>query len=196
MNFIFHADHSISFTIIISYTAMLFVIHRLTSITPPLKSISPLFGWKNRPIFIWNGLFINCYMWNWATHKLIDISLIPLCVKLTVLLLFTFSSGDYNRLITAIATSKLTYFTADQTDVDVTRAKVLATLLVDSKTLEEVEVIEPIERPRMNKDVAVILAEAMNHSSVKKLTIRRFRKGTELDCHYPTDRVNIIMSLE
>ena len=83
--------------------------------------------------------------------------------------------------MTTIATSKLTHFATDDfLDIDVTRAKVLATLLVDSKTLEEVEVIE---RPRINYDVAVILAEAMNHSSVKNLTIGYFSKGTVLDCH-------------
>ena len=55
--------------------------------------------------------------------------------------------------MTTIATSKLTHFATDDfLDIDVTRAKVLATLLVDSKTLEEVEVIE---RPRINYDVAV-----------------------------------------
>ena len=102
----------------------------------------------------------------------------------------TFSSGVYNRLMTTIATSKLTYFAVTHLDiVDVTRAKAIATLLVDSKTLEEVEVIE---EPRINKDVAVILAEAMNHSSVKNLTIGFFSKGTTvLGSHYPTDRVKL-----
>ena len=89
--------------------------------------------------------------------------------------------------MTTIATSKLTYFATALLDIDVTRAKAIATLLVDSKTLEEVEVIE---QPTINKDVAVILAEAMNHSSVKNLTIGYLSKGTVLDCHYPTDRVN------
>ena len=108
-------------------------------------------------------------------------------LKLTVYCC-SFSSGVYNRLITATATSKLTHFVTD--DLDVTRAKVVATLLVDSKTLEEVEVIE---YPQMNKDAAVILAEAMNHSSVKKLTMGDFStKGIPvLDCHYPTDRVKL-----
>ena len=179
MNFIFHADHSISFTIIISYTQCC-LLHRLTSITPPLKSISPLLVGKIANLYLEN-LFINCTCESFINSLTSPHSSL---LKLTVSYC-SFSSGDYNRLITAIATSKLTYFATDC--VDVTRAKVLATLLVDSKTLEEVEVIE---YPPMNKDVAVILAEAMNHSSVKKLTIRRFRKGTELDCHYPTDRVN------
>ena len=43
----------------------------------------------------------------------------------------------------------------------------------------------------MNNDVAVILAEAMNHSSVKKLTIGVLSKGTVLDCNYPKDRVHL-----
>ena len=102
----------------------------------------------------------------------------------------TFSRGVYNRLITVIATSKLTHFATNNLNTDVTRAKVVATLLVDSKTLEEVKVIE--QQLWNNNDVAVILAEAMNQSSVKNLKIGHFSKGTVLDCHYPTDRVNLV----
>ena len=47
------------------------------------------------------------------------------------------------------------------------------------------------EGPEMNNEVAVILAEAMNHSSVKKLTIGPLTKGTVLDCNYPKDRVHL-----
>ena len=43
----------------------------------------------------------------------------------------------------------------------------------------------------MNNDVAVILAEAMNHSCVKKLAIGMISKGTVLDCKYPKDRVHL-----
>ena len=40
-------------------------------------------------------------------------------------------------------------------------------------------------------ETATILAEAMNNSNVKKLTIGDVSKGTVLDCSYPTDRVEI-----
>ena len=48
-----------------------------------------------------------------------------------------------------------------------------------------------IERPTINNIVAVILAHAMSYSSVKKLTIGYFSKGTILGSHYPTDRVKL-----
>ena len=101
----------------------------------------------------------------------------------------TISSSDYHHLTTAIATSNLTHFiTINNLHNDVSAAKGLATALTHSKTLEEVEVIED---PEMNYDVAVILAEAMNHSSVKKLTTGVISKGTVLDYSYPTDRVEL-----
>ena len=171
-----HADHSISFTY--NNISCCLLHRRGTSITPSLKSISPLFVGKINNLYL-ERVFINC-----TSESLLINSLISphsSLLKLTVYLC-SFSSGVYNRLITAIATSKLTYFATYC--LDVTTAKVLATLLVDSKTLEEVEVIA------VNKDVAVILAEAMNHSSVKKLTLECFSKSIVLDCHYPTDRVN------
>ena len=100
------------------------------------------------------------------------------------------SSSDYHHVTTAIATSNLTHFTTKYSlHIDVTAAKGLATALTHSKTLEKVEVTE---RPKMNNDVAVILAEAMNHSRVKKLTIGLLSKGTILDCNHPKDRVRII----
>ena len=180
MNYIFHADHSISFTIIISYTQCCLLHRHGTSITPPLESISPLLVGKIDNLSL-KYFFINC-----TSESLLINSLTSPHSSLLKLIVYrcSFSSGVYNRLITAIATSKLTHFVTD--DLDVTRAKVLATLLVDSKTLEEVEVT------LMNKDVAVILAEAMNHSSVKKLTMKCLSKGIVLDCHYPTDRVNLV----
>ena len=159
------------------------LLHRQT--TPSLISISPLLTGKIDHLHL-ESVHINCA----CEMILIDSLTSPHCslLKLSVYNC-TFSSGVYNRLITAIATSKLTYFATDLLDID--KAKLLANkLLVDSKTstLEEVEVIE---RPRMLNDVAVILAEAMNHSSVKNLTMGCFSKGTVLGCHYPTDRVNL-----
>ena len=100
------------------------------------------------------------------------------------------SSSDYHHLTTAIATSNLTHFTINNYHhIDVTAAKGLATALNRSKTLEEFEVVEDT---KINNDVAVILAEAMNHSSVKKLSIGIFSEGTVLDCNYPKDRVHFI----
>ena len=134
--FIFHADHSISFTIIISYTQCC-LLHRYgtsASITTPLKSISPLLVGKIANLNL-ESLFINCTCESPLINSLASphSSLLKLTVSYC-----SFSSGVYNRLITAITTSKLTYFATDC--LDVTRAKVVATLLVDSKTLEEVVV--------------------------------------------------------
>ena len=100
----------------------------------------------------------------------------------------TISSSDYHHLTTAIATSNLTHFTTwGSLHNDVTAAKGLATALTHSKTLEEVKVREyPI-----SNDVVRVLAEAMNHSRVKKLEIGRVSRDTVLDYSYPTDRVEI-----
>ena len=100
----------------------------------------------------------------------------------------TISSSDYHHLTTAIATSNLTLFnTYRSLRIDVTAAKGLATALTHSKTLEKVGVFEcPI-----SNDVVRVLAEAMNHSRVKKLVIRDVSRGTVLDYSYPTDRVTL-----
>ena len=70
---------------------------------------------------------------------------------------------------------------------DVTAAKGLATALTHSKTLEEVEVIERL----ISNDVVRVLAEAMNHSRVKKLVIGDVSEDTVLDYSYPIDRMDI-----
>ena len=105
----------------------------------------------------------------------------------------TISSSDYHHLTTAIATSNLTHFTTDSC-LDVSAAKELATALTHSKTLERVVVIEEVleEYMHMTSETATILAEAMNHSSVKELVIGHVSEGTVLDCSYPTDRVTIL----
>ena len=161
------------------------LLHRQTSLFPSLISISPLFAEKI------DHLDLDGFLISSTCERVLINSLTSPCSSLRKLGVYncTFSSGVYNSLITAIATSKLTHFATDLLDIDVTRAKVLATILVDSKTLEDVEVIE---RPRINNIVAVILAHAMSYSSVKKLTIGYLSKGTVLDCHYPTDRVNLV----
>ena len=106
----------------------------------------------------------------------------------------TISSSDYHHLTTAIATSNLKKFSTSKClHIDVSVAKGLATALTHSKTLDEVVV----EEYHMTSETATILAEAMNHSNVKKLTIAWVSQGTVttvLDCSYPTDRVEILYS--
>ena len=43
----------------------------------------------------------------------------------------------------------------------------------------------------MTIETATILAEAMNHSNVKRLDIGGVSEDTVLDCSYPTDKVEI-----
>ena len=59
--------------------------------------------------------------------------------------------------------------------------------MTQSKTLEEVYVWED----PMNNEVAQILLEAMNHSSVKKLEIGRVSEAAVSGCSYPTDKVEV-----
>ena len=61
--------------------------------------------------------------------------------------------------------------------------------MTQSKTLEEVRVWE--HRISMNNEVAQILLEAMNHSSVKKLMIGGVTKDAVSGCSYPTDKVEV-----
>ena len=96
----------------------------------------------------------------------------------------TISSDYLHQLTTAIVSSNLTHFATDSLHSDVTAAKGLAMALAHSKTLEEVKVMEyPI-----NNDVAQVLAQAMNNSSVKNLVIGHVIEGTVL---YSTDKVKI-----
>ena len=99
----------------------------------------------------------------------------------------TISSSDYCHLTTAIPTSNLTHFTTHRLGTDVSSAKGLARAMTQSKTLEEVYVWED----PMNNEVAQILLEAMNHSSVKKLVIGRVNKDAVLGCSYPMDKVEV-----
>ena len=43
----------------------------------------------------------------------------------------------------------------------------------------------------MKAEVAQILVEAMNHSSVKKLKIGDVCRGAVSECSYPTDKVEV-----
>ena len=62
--------------------------------------------------------------------------------------------------------------------------------MTQNKTLEEVEVWE---HPMMNNEVAQILLEAMNYSSVKKLKIGYVSKDAVSGCSYPTDKVHVVL---
>ena len=48
-----------------------------------------------------------------------------------------------------------------------------------------------MEEYPISNDVVRVLAEAMNHSRVKKLVVGYVSKDTVLDYSYPTDRVEI-----
>ena len=97
----------------------------------------------------------------------------------------TISSSDYCHLTKAIATSNLTHFVSSYLRIDVAAGKALARALTQSKTLEEIEVVV---FPAMDSEVARGLVEAMNHSSVKKLTIGLNCIVAVSECSFPTDR--------
>ena len=99
----------------------------------------------------------------------------------------TISSSDYCHLATAIPTSNLTHFKTGQVGTDVSSAKGLARALTQSKTLKEVAV----EEFPMNNEVAQILQEATNHSSVKTLILRGVSRDAVSECSYPTDKVKL-----
>ena len=100
----------------------------------------------------------------------------------------TISSSDYCHLTTAIATSNLTHFESSSLSIDVAAGKALARALTQSKTLEEVIVWED----PMDSEVARALVEAMNHSSVKKLTVGFNCSEAVSECSFPTDRVKLL----
>ena len=157
-----------------------YLLHREPlDVTPFLTSISPLQieYLKLKLVSIDSGECVGVLvqLLTSSLHKLILYGL-------------TISSSDYHHLTTAIATSNLTHFnTGYCLHFDVSAAKGLATALTHSKTLEWVNV----EDDPMTRETATILAEAMNHSNVKKLEIGYVSKGTVLGCSYPTDRVKI-----
>ena len=161
------------------------VCYTCSDITPFLTSISPLLAGQIEHLEL-NHVSIT----SGACVEVLVHSLTSPHSSLHELVLWncTISSSDYHHLTTAIATSNLTHFTTYRSlHNDVTAAKGLATALTHSKTLEEVEVFEyPI-----SNDVVRVLAEAMNHSRVKKLVIGYVSEDTVLDYSYPTDRVKI-----
>ena len=163
------------------------LLHRETDITTSLTCISPVLAGQIEEL------------------ELSDVSINSICVEVLIYSLTsphscllklglwecTISSSDYCHLTTAIPTSNLTHFTTNRLGTDVSSAKGLARAMTQSKTLEEVRVWE--HRISMNNEVAQILLEAMNHSSVKKLTIGHVSKDAVSGCSYPTDKVEVIM---
>ena len=158
------------------------VCYTCSDITPFLTSISPLLDGQIEHLELGNVSITSG-----ACVEVLVHSLTSPHSSLHKLKLYhcTISSSDYHHLTTAIATSNLTHFSTNYSlHNDVTAAKGLATALTHSKTLEEVDVMEaPI-----SNDVVRILAEAMNHSRVKKLKIGFVSRDTVF---YPTDRVKI-----
>ena len=161
------------------------VCYTCSDITPFLTSISPLLDEQIEHLELWYVSITSGACVEVLVHSLTSPHSSLHELGLTDC---TISSSDYHHLTTAIATSNLTHFATISTlHIDATAAKGLATALTHSKTLEEVQVWEdPI-----SNDVVRVLAEAMNHSRVKKLVMIHVSKDTVLDYSYPKDRVEI-----
>ena len=158
------------------------MLHRETDITSSLTGISPVLAGQIEKFKLSFTVSINSGCVEVLIHSLTS----PHSRLLNLWLWeCTISSSDYCHLTTAIPTSNLTHFTTDELGMDVSSAKGLARALTQSKTLEEVIASEE----PMNNEVAKILLEAMNHSSVKKLKIRRVSRDVVSECSYPTDKV-------
>ena len=162
------------------------MLHRETDITSLLIEILPV---PDRQIAIEQLKLSNVSINSGCVEVLIH-SLTSPHSRLLKLELFmcTISSSDYCHLTTAIPTSNLTHFTTSKVGTDVSSAKGLARAMTQSKTLEEVHMCEHT----MNKEVAQILLEAMNHSGVKKLKIEKVSKDAVSGCSYRTDKVEVV----
>ena len=161
------------------------MLHRETDITFSLTAISPVLAGQIEELWLSN-VSINSGCVEVLIHALTS----PHSRLLKLwLLLCTISSSDYCHLTTAIPTSNLTHFTTSRLGTDVSSAKGLARALTQSKTLEEVHLTE---LPTMINEVAQILLEAINHSSVKKLMIGHVSEHAVSGCFYPTDKVKVL----
>ena len=159
------------------------MLHREIDITSSLTGISPVLAGQIEELVL-SEVSINSGCVEVLIHSLTS----PHSRLLKLWLLgCTISSSDYCHLTTAIPTSNLTHFTTHRLGTDVSSAKGLARAMTQSKTLEEVYVWED----PMNNEVAQILLEAMNHSSVKKLKIGYVSKDAVSKCSYPTDKVEV-----
>ena len=161
------------------------LLHRETDITFLLTGISPVLAGQIEKLTL-SHVSINSGCVEVLIHSLTSPHSRLLELELWEC---TISSSDYCHLTTAIPTSNLTHFTTHRLGIDVSSAKGLARALTQSKTLEEVEVTR--EFP-MNNEVAQILLEAMNHSSVKKLIIGLVSEHAVSGCFYPTDKVKLL----
>ena len=160
------------------------LLHREADISPFLASISPVLSGQKEELVL-SGVSISSRGVGVLVHSLTS----PHChLHKLRLLECTISSNDYCHLTTAIANSNLTQFTSSSLSIDVAAGKALARALTQSKTLEEVTVVE---RPSMDIEVAKALVEAMNHSSVEKLRIGENCKQAVSECSFPTGRVEI-----
>ena len=115
------------------------------------------------------------------------------------------TSTDFDSLITAMASSKLKQLeiiyqkyqyksmplSKSRSSINLVRGRSLAKLLTQSKTLEEVTVEMGIEYTN-NCNVARLLVEAMTHSSVKKLIVKKPYSCNVSDIHYDRDRVLVV----
>ena len=163
------------------------MLHRETEITSSsLTGISPVLAGQIEELTL-SSVSINSGCVEVLIHSLTS----PHSRLLKLWLLgCTISSSDYCHLTTAIPTSNLTHFTTHRLGTDVSSAKGLARAMTQSKTLEEVKVLEHF----INNEVAQILLEAINHSSVKKLMIGYISKDHDAvsGCSYPTDKVKVM----
>ena len=162
------------------------MLHREIDITSSLTGISPVLAGQIEELVL-SEVSINSGCVEVLIHSLTS----PHSRLLKLWLLgCTISSSDYCHLTTAIPTSNLTHFTTSGLGTDVSSAKGLARALTQSKTLKMVEIQDFLMT--MNNEVAQILLEAINHSSVKKLKIGRVDKDAVSGCSYPTDKVDIM----
>lgn len=97
-----------------------------------------------------------------------------------------FSNNEFDDLITAIATSELKHLELEDQEIDVKMGNSLARLLIQSKKLEKVTLLEYYS---MDCDVSRLLVEAMTHSSVKNLITNEDCRKAVTDIPYPRDRV-------
>ena len=123
-----------------------------------------------------DSIFFEQSCVNGLAH-LLNSSLIHLRIEKCTIL-----SNEFDDLIAAITTSKLKQLEFIGLEVD----KSLVGLLTQSKTLEEVTVLYPMN----SCDVARLLVEAMTNSSVKNLTINNNCREAVADISYPKNRVS------
>ena len=160
-----------------------FFFHRGFDVNPFLTSISPALSSQIEALVVLH-FSINSRCVGVLVH-----SLASPCCCLRRLSLWNniISSSDYCHLTTAIATSNLTHFTSVELSIDVTAGKALARALTQTKTLEEVHV----EEDPMDSEVAIVLVEAMNHSSVGQLFVGYNCKEAVSECSFPVLRVAV-----